>query len=1111
MSTQHAPEGRDGSSSGLGSVSAIADTSADNLAVASAPRPKKYFSRFKKSLAAMPNLVEGQLDSFKWLLSKGLEEVFKEFSSIHDYANKKFELEVTGFKIGEPQYDEFYAKDNKLSYEAPLKATVKLKNKTIGTVKEQEIFMADFPVMTPHGTFIIAGIERVIVPQLARSFGIFFTSTEIKGKIYFGAKIIPSRGAWLEIESEADGGIYVRIDRKRKFPVSSLLRVLGATTDSDIKGLFTNWAKENPNLNPDAARIFIDNSLTKDHAKTPDEAYIEIHKRLRDGDLATAENAREFINSIFSDERYDISRVGRFRFNKRFGKDMSEKALAKRTITLDDIVTVIKQIITLTSSPDAREDDIDHLGSRRVRYVGELLQQKIRVGLSQMKRNIQDRMSTIESDVTMPVQFISPKPLQARIKEFFTTNQLSQFMQQENILSELEHLRTLSALGPGGLDRMRAGFEVRDVHPSHYGRLCPIHTPEGTNIGLILRLATHAKLNEFGMIETPYAKVKNGKVTEEIVYLNALEEESYNIAHAATRYDEAGKILEKEVEVRFNGNPAVVSPDKVHFIDVYTNQAFSVATSMIPFLNHDDAARALMGSNMQKQATPCLIPEAPLVATGIEEQAARDTGRLILAEEAGTVTAVDARHIVIKTRSKEHEYKLVTFSRTNGFTAFHHRPVVNVGDKVEKGHLLADTSSSAGGQMALGQNVLIAFMSWSGANYEDAIILSERLVKDSKFTSIHIEEFIVNVRDTKLGPEVTTHDIPNVGEAKLKNLDEEGIVRVGAEVRPGDILIGKITPKGETQLTPEERLLRSLFGEKARDVKDTSKRLENGKRGRVISVKVFSRERGDKLDSGIIKRIHIEVAQLRNISVGDKLAGRHGNKGVISKILPVEDMPYAEDGTPIDMILTPLGVPSRMNLGQILELHLGLAAHTLNYQAIVPPFVGATDAEIKTELQAAGFKSNGKMPLFDGRTGETFDQEIAVGYMYILKLHHMVEDKIHMRSIGPYSLITQQPLGGKAQQGGQRFGEMEVWALLGYGAAYNLREMLTIKSDDIVGRSAAFDSIVKGQEINQPNIPASFNVLVSNLKGLGLDVELKKRSPDEPGRNQTDDVIIRDE
>jgi DNA-directed RNA polymerase subunit beta' len=712
-----------------------------------------------------------------------------------------------------------------------------------------------------------------------------------------------------------------------------------------------------------------------------------------------------------------------------------------------------------------------------------------------MKRNIQDRMSTIDVDATMPVMFVNPRPLQARIKEFFTTNQLAQFMQQTNALEEIEHLRTLSALGPGGLTRERAGFEVRDVHPSHYGRLCPIHTPEGPNIGLILRLANYARLNEFGMIETPYAKVVNGVVTKEIVYLNAAEEEKQIIAHAATRVNADGKISEETVEVRQNGEPVRVERREVNYMDVAPEQPFSIATSMIPFLEHDDANRSLMGSNMQKQATPVIVPEAPLVATGMEATAARDTGRLHLALEEGTVTVADGRMIKVKNaKGKEIEYPLVNFVRTNGFTALHQRPAVTVGDKVKKGDLLADTSSSDGGQLALGQNALVAFMCWSGANYEDAIIISERMVKNSKFSSIHIEEFVCNVRDTKLGPEETTHDIPNVSEMKLRNLDEDGIIRVGSEVRPGDILVGKITPKGETQLTPEERLLRSIFGDKARDVKDSSLRLENGKRGRIISVKVFSREEGHNLDSGIIKRIHIELAQLRHVSVGDKLAGRHGNKGVISRILPEEDMPYMEDGRPVDVILTPLGVPSRMNLGQILELHLGLAANTLNYQAICPPFAGATEQEIREELKKAGHAESGKMKLFDGRTGEQFEQDVAVGYMYILKLHHMVEDKIHMRSIGPYSLITQQPLGGKAQGGGQRFGEMEVWALLGYGAAHILREMLTVKSDDIMGRSAAFDAIVRGERIAHHYAPASFNVLLHTMRGLALDIELMKGS-----------------
>lgn len=1046
---------------------------------------KKYFSKFKEPLTKIPNLVDHQMKSYQWLLKDGFAEIFKEFSPIKDYADKKFELSFADFEILAPKYDEFYAKERKVSFEGQLKAKVKLKNKTLGTIKEQEVFLSDVPLMTDHGTFIINGIERVIVPQLARSYGIFFTLNDAKGKNFFGAKVIPARGAWIEIESESDGAIYVKIDKKRKFAVSSLLRALGVKTDKEMLDLFKG---------DELAEKVIELTIGKDHAKTPDESYVEIYKRLRDGDLAAVDNAREFVKSIFSPERYDISRVGRFKFNKRFNKPMDERSLEQKAITIDDIILTIKNIVALNNDPEAVEDDIDHLGSRRVRFVGELLQAKIRVGMAQMKRNIQDRMSTVDPDITMPVQFISARPLQARIKEFFTTNQLSQFMQQTNILEEIEHLRTLSALGPGGLTRERAGFEVRDVHPSHYGRVCPIHTPEGQNIGLILRISTYARINDFGMIETPYAKVKNGVITEEIRFFNALEEENFKIAHGATHYDAKGRITDDEVEVRVNGTPTLVKREDVDLIDVSANQAFSIATSMIPFLNHDDANRALMGSNMQKQAVPCVIAEAPLVATGIEAEAAKYTGRVIFSEEEGVVSKVDASKICVKgTKSgKEKEYRLVSFSRTNGMTPFHQRPSVNLGQKVKKGELLADMSSSVNGEMAIGQNALVAFMTWSGSNYEDAIIISERLVKNSKFSSIHIEEFIVNARDTKLGPEVTTHDIPNVGEAKLKNLDEDGIVRVGAEVMPGDILVGKITPKGETQLTPEERLLRSIFGEKARDVKDTSKRLESGKKGRIISVKVFSRESGDKLESGIIKRIHIEVAQLRNISVGDKLAGRHGNKGVISRILPVEDMPYMEDGTPVDIILTPLGVPSRMNLGQILEVHLGLAANTLNYQAIVPPFMGATDVEIKEELVKAGYKSNGKMKLFDGRNGQTFEQDIAVGYMYMLKLHHEVEDKIHMRSIGPYSMITQQPLGGRAQGGGQRFGEMEVWALLGYGAAYTLREMLTIKSDDIVGRAAAFDSIVKGERIKDPNLPASFNVLLNSLRGLGLDVELKK-------------------
>jgi len=1046
-------------------------------------RPKKYFSRYKKPLIEFPNLIESQTKSFKWLVEDGIKEVFKEFSPILDYSGKKFQLEFTSFSLGEPKYDENNAKVNKLSYQGLLKARVKLTNKVVGTVKEQEIFMSELPVMTEHGTFIINGVERVIVPQLARSFGFFFTESETKGKKYFGAKIIPARGVWIEIESEADGAIYVRIDKKRKFPATALLRAMGYHTNEMILKAFAGDS---------SLEEAIKACLAKDVAKTLDEAYIEIYKRLRDGDMATADNAKEFIDSLFTAERYDLSPVGRFRFNKRFEQPMDETELARRTISKEDLAIVVKNIITLNNTPGAKSDDIDHLGQRRVRFVGEMLQQKIRTGMMQIKRNIQDRMSIIDVDTAMPIQIINQRPLQARIKEFFTTNQLSQFMAQENVLYEMEHLRTLSALGPGGLTRERAGLEVRDVHPSHYGRVCPIHTPEGPNIGLILHLSTYAKINDFGIIETPYVKVKNGKITGEIVYLNALEEEKYNIAHSGIPYDENGKITEDKVEARVRTQPGMVSKDEIDFIDVAANQAFSLATSMIPFLEHNDANRALMGSNMQKQAVPCVSPEAPLVATGIEELAARDSGRLIIATEDGVVSYLDAKKIVVKGKN-EKTYPLVNFLRNNNFSVFHQRPNVNLGDKIKKGDVLADTSSSVGGQISLGQNILVAFLSWSGSNYEDAIIISEKLVKKSKFTSVYIEEFICTVRDTKLGPEITTRDIPNVGEIKLKDLDEDGIVRIGAEVRENDILVGKITPKGETELTPEERLLRSIFAEKARDVKDTSLRMEHGKRGRIVGVKIFSRDLGHTLEAGIIKKIVIEVAQIRNISVGDKLSGRHGNKGVISTVLPEEDMPYMADGTPIDIILSPLGVPSRMNLGQILEMHLGMAANSLGYQAIVPAFLGAKNEEIQEELVKAGFQENGKMKLFDGRTGESFNQDVAVGYMYMLKLHHMVEDKIHMRSIGPYSLITQQPLGGKAQGGGQRFGEMEVWALEGYGAAYTLREMLTIKSDDILGRSQTFDYIIKNEPIKAPNSPASFNVMLNYLRGLALDVKLDKR------------------
>ena len=1045
-------------------------------------REKKYFSKYKEPLIDMPNLVENQIESFEKFMNGGLQSSIMEFSPIEDYSEKKFELNFLSFSVEEPEFDEYYARENKKTYEARLKAKVSLHNKTLDTTKEEEIFLTEIPYMTPHGTFIINGIERVIVPQLARSYGVFFTMDDhVKGP-FFGAKIIPARGAWIEFESNKDGAIYVRIDKKRKFAATALLRVFGLETNEEILKAF----KGN-----DVALKQIQDTLAKDTSIDKQEAYADVYRRIRDGEVASPDALVEYFEAIFGDTLYDMSEVGRYHFNKRFNKKIPKRGVYEQTLQIDDLVTIMTKIAELNVDPHGKADDIDHLGSRRVRFVGELLEQKVRQALSQMKRNIKDRMSTVDNDTTASMTLVNQRPFQARMKEFFATSQLSQYMDQENALSEISHLRTLSALGPGGLTRERAGFEVRDVHPSHYGRVCPIHTPEGQNIGLILRMSVYARINNFGMIEAPYAKVLKGKVTGEIEYLNAMDEERYNIAHASNPQDKNGKFSNEIVEARIKTRPGICARNEVDYVDVATNAAFSVATSLIPFLEADDANRSLMGSNMMKQAVPLVVPQAPLVGTGMEEKAALDTGRVVISRGSGTVIESDGKHIIVKdSRGNKEEYKLINFIRTNSNSFFHQRAIVTTGEKVKKGQVLADTSTTESGQLAIGQNVLVAFMCWNGQNFEDAIILSEKLVKNSIFTSIRIDEYECVVRDTKLGEEQTTTDIPNVGESKLGSLDEDGIIRVGAYVGENDILVGKITPKGETELTPEEKLLRSIFGEKSRDVKDTSLRLGYGKKGRIIGVKVFSRDAGHKLESGVLKKVYIEIAQLRNIKVGDKLAGRHGNKGVISIVLPEEDMPYMADGTPIDVILTPLGIPSRMNLGQILEMHLGLAANTLGYQAIVPSFAGATADEIAAELENAGFSGTGKVTLYDGRTGEKFDQDVAVGYMYILKLHHMIDDKMHARSIGPYSLITQQPLGGKAQSGGQRFGEMEVWALEGYGAAHTLREMLTIKSDDVTGRSAAFDSIIKGNKITQQNTPASFNVLINYLRGLCLDVSL---------------------
>ncbi|MEK7162549.1 MAG: DNA-directed RNA polymerase subunit beta [Patescibacteria group bacterium] len=1072
---------------------------------------KKYFSNYREPLAPLPYLAEIQLESWRWFLDQGVKELFKEFSPIKDYGGEDLELEFVDYALDEPKYDEYQAKALNSSFDATLRVKARLTNKKTGEMKEQEIFLADMPLMTPRGTFIVNGVERVVVSQLARSFGVYFTANFLRGKTYFGAKIIPARGAWIELESDSDGALYARIDRKRKIPATCLLRIFGIESNEDI---MKNFKKENQTAE------LISKTLEKDPTKNAAEAYVELYKRLRPGEPATLESAKELLSAMFSEERYDLSLVGRYKLNQRLGYLAENAQKTLRILSGKDLLNIIMHIITLNDTPNAEADDVDHVGNRRIRSVGELLQQRLRVGMTRMKRTIQDRMSTLDIATLTPAQLINARPFAAILKEFFTTNQLSQFMNQVNLLSELEHLRRFSALGPGGLTRERAGFEVRDVHPSHYGRICPIETPEGPNIGLVVHLAGYARVNEYGILETPYRRVKDGQVIDEIRYMTAFEDAKFNITQAGTRLDSDGKILEEEVEGRTKGAPGMMLRSEVEFIEVAPEQAFSIATALIPFLAHDDANRAMMGSNMQRQAVPSIKPQAPLVATGIEERAARDSGRLTIVEEEGVVSHVDASRIVIKSGRSEKTYPLVNFLRSNDFTVINQRPIVELGEKVGRGQVIADTSSTDNGILALGQNLLVAFLSWGGANFEDAIILSERLVKDDAFTSIHIEDFTVDVRDTKLGPEITTHDIPNVSEEKLKDLDEEGIIRIGAEVRSGDILVGKITPKGEVELTPEERLLRAIFGEKARDVKDTSLRLPHGKEGRVVGIKVFSRERGDKLDTGVIKRVQAEVAQLRKVSVGDKLAGRHGNKGVISKILPVEEMPYLPDGTPVDMILNPLGVASRMNLGQILETHLGWAAKALDYQAITPALNGATEEEIKAELKKAGLPQHGKVKLYDGRTGETFDQEVTVGQIYMMKLVHMVEDKIHMRSIGPYSLITQQPLGGKAQGGGQRFGEMEVWALEGYGAAHTLQEMLTIKSDDVLGRAAAYDAIVRGEKFKSPNLPASFHVLVNELKALALDVELKGikegvnektklESVDRRDRAGKDEVVIR--
>lgn len=1039
--------------------------------------PVKNFGRFN-SLTEISNLNEVQVASYKRFLEKGLKEIFEEVSPIRDHTGKEFELYFEDCYFDEPKHakEETLTRDG--TFEAALRVRVRLENKRTGKSQAQEVYFGDFPIMTDRGTFIINGVERVVVSQLIRSAGVYFTAAPWRGRQLFGAKIIPNRGAWLEFETEIDGTIGVKIDRHRKVPVTNLLRIF-EVSENEIRTFFKDV--DNGSIK------FIEATLKKDIAKDVAESYLEVYRRLRPSDPATAETAQSLVDSMFKRfDRYDLSPVGRFKMNQRLG---FKSSAGDRLLDKEDLVAIVREIIRLNNTPGSEPDDIDHLGNRRLKTVGELLQGRLRIGFARLRRIIQDRMSILDKETLSPAQLINFRPIAAVIKEFFASSQLSQFMDQINPLAELEHKRRLSALGPGGLTRERASFEVRDIHRSHYGRICPIQTPEGANIGLINYMASFARINELGFLETPYAKVEKGKVTGEIIWMDAIEEEKYKIAHAGNPRDEKGFFVNTTVEARIKGDPGICASSEVDFMDVAPHQFISVATSLIPFLQHDDANRALMGSNMQRQAVVSIKPDAPYVGTGQEEKAASDSGYLIKAEGDGDVLAVDGQHIKVKYAKETKIYNLEKFKRSNQFTSITQKPLVSPGDKVKKGDILADGPSIDNGVLALGQNLLVAFLSWEGANFEDAVILSERVVRDDLFTSIHIEDYDCDVRDTKLGPEVTTPDIPNVSEEKLKNLDEEGIVRIGAEVKAGDILVGKISPKGEAELSSEERLLRAIFGEKARDVKDTSLTLPHGKQGRIVGVKIFDRDQGDKLEPGIIRRIRIEIAQLRKIQVGDKVAGRHGNKGVISQVRPVQDMPHLEDGTPVDIILNPLGVASRMNLGQILETHLGWAARKLGYRAVTPGLDSASEAQIREELKKAGLPEDGKIKLIDGRTGQPFDRPVTVGVIYMLKLNHLVEDKVHVRSIGPYSLITQQPLGGKAQFGGQRFGEMEVWALEGYGSRHVLQEMLTIKSDDILGRSSSYESIIRGEKIKKPNIPASFKVLLAELKALGFNIE----------------------
>ena len=1043
---------------------------------------RAFFSK-EDAILKTPDLIAHQKESWKDFVDNGLSEIFEEINPIDDYTGQKLALRFKSYEFQAPKTTKEFAKENNLTFEAPLHVQVELTNKVTGEVKEQEIYLGDYPWMTNQGTFIINGTERVIVSQLIRSEGVYFNAeTGSDGKKYYGAKLIPVRGAWLEFETDPKTGvIYVKIDRRRKLPVTTFLRALGRMTNAEMREIFADV--DNGDVK------FIQSTLEKDQSAGPNEALIEVYRRLRPGDLATIENARNMIERMFFDfKRFDYGRVGRYKINKRL-KLETPNTTENRSFQMEDLFEIIKEVIRLNNS-QGEVDDIDSLDNRRVKLVGELVARQFRVGMLRMQRNAMDRMSMTDIETVTPGQLVNARPVVAAVREFFAGSQLAQVMDETNPLSELSHKRRLSSMGPGGVTRDRAGLEVRDSHPTHYGRICLVETPEGGNVGLVTNLATFARINEYGFIEAPYLRVKDGRVTDEVVYLDADHEMHEIIADAGSKLNEDGSFVESQVSARKNLIPSQVSSSEVTFMDAVHRQVLGAAASLIPFAERDRIDRALTGSAMQKQAVPLLWNEAPTVGTGVEADIARNLSQIIVAEDDGEVIRADSVAVEVKYASGTVKYELKHFEKTADDRCYNQKVVVSRGQKVKKGDILAEGASIKDGEIALGRDLRVAFMSWGGFNMDDAVIISDRLVKTDMLTNINIKDYMVEVRETKLGPEVVTRDIPNASEYSLRHLDEDGIVQIGSEVKPGDVLVGKITPKGEQELSSEERLLRAIFGEKAKDVRDTSQRMKNTGSGKVIGVKIFSKENGHEMRAGVLKQIQIFVAEARKIMVGDKMAGRHGNKGVVAKILPEADMPFMEDGTPIDVILSPLGVPSRMNLGQLFEVHLGMAAKTQGYRVATPSYDGVDAKTLSDELEAAGVPRDGKVQLFDGQTGEPFEQRTTVGFMHMIKLHHLVADKIHARSTGPYTMVTQQPLGGKAQNGGQRFGEMEVWALEAYGAANMLQEMLTIKSDDVVGRSKAYESIIKNNEIVGPKLPESFNVLVKELQGLGLRVDL---------------------